>query len=73
VCVDKAYVVLMPTRELESLLPADKFVRIQRSYIINLGKIESTTYDAVTINRVTLPIGRTYKKYFAEFLKRINQ
>jgi DNA-binding LytR/AlgR family response regulator len=70
VCSSKTHLVLMPTRELEELLPVGKFVRIHKSYIVNAGKIGSTSYDSVTVNGNTLPVGKTYKKYFEEFIRK---
>ena len=70
VCTSKTHLVLMPTRELEALLPLGKFVRIHKSYIVNASKITGSSYDSVTINGNALPIGKTYKKYFEEFLKK---
>jgi DNA-binding LytR/AlgR family response regulator len=71
VCTTKSHLILMTTRELEALLPPDRFVRIHKSYIVNADRISTTTYDTVTLNANTLPVGKTYKKYFAEFLRKV--
>lgn len=57
-------------KELGQMIPADLFVRIHQSYIINIKKIESinTVKGIVTIQNEELPIGRSYKK---DFFKRI--
>jgi two-component system, LytTR family, response regulator len=57
----KEYVSKMSTHEIESLLPANHFIRIHRSYIISLSKIESYTAEIVEVNGVSIPIGRGYK------------
>lgn len=41
---------------------ATPFIRIHRSFIINVDKIESFSSDSVIINYSSLPISRTYKK-----------
>jgi len=46
---------------LEEKLPDHKFVRIHRSYIVALDKIESFTAETIGINKEELPIGRLYK------------
>jgi DNA-binding LytR/AlgR family response regulator len=70
VCTTRSHLVLMTTHELEALLPEGRFVRIHKSYIINADRITTTTYDTVTIAGNPLPVGKTYKKYFAEFLRK---
>jgi DNA-binding LytR/AlgR family response regulator len=46
---------------LEELLPEDKFVRIHRSFIVSLSKIEGFHSYAVEVLGKELPIGRNYK------------
>lgn len=46
---------------LEELLPEDKFLRIHRSYIVSIAKIESYQSTAVGVLGQDLPIGRNYK------------
>jgi DNA-binding LytR/AlgR family response regulator len=57
----KEYVSKMSTHEIEALLPANLFMRIHRSYIVSLSKIESYTAEIVEVNGVSIPIGRGYK------------
>jgi DNA-binding LytR/AlgR family response regulator len=46
---------------LEEMLPADSFLRIHRSYIISVNKIDSFNADSIEIARKELPVGRMYK------------
>jgi len=55
---------------MEEVLPKDAFLRIHKSFIINLNKIESFTNNTVEINKKELPIGRLYKN---EALKVLSQ
>lgn len=48
----------------EELLPEDKFVRIHRSFIVALNKIESYLVDTVEVLGQELPVGRHYKDEF---------
>lgn len=57
----KAYVSKMSTHEIESLLPANLFKRIHRSFIVSISKIESYTAEIVEVNGVSIPIGRGYR------------
>jgi len=46
---------------LEEMLPADAFLRIHRSYIVSLNKIDSYNAETIEIAKKELPIGRLYK------------
>jgi len=55
------YISKMSTHEIESLLPAQLFKRIHRSYIISISKIDSYTAEIVEVNGISIPIGRGYR------------
>jgi DNA-binding LytR/AlgR family response regulator len=46
---------------LEEMLPPNEFVRIHKSFIVAINKIESFNADAVEIVKKEIPIGRSYK------------
>lgn len=46
---------------LAELLPADEFLRIHKSYIVAISKIESFNADSIHIAKHELPIGRLFK------------
>jgi DNA-binding LytR/AlgR family response regulator len=46
---------------LEETLPKDAFIRIHRSFIIAVGKIDSYNADTIQIGEKELPIGRLFK------------
>ena len=46
---------------LEEMLPAGKFLRIHKSYIVAVSKIESYNADSIQVAKHELPIGRLYK------------
>ncbi len=54
---------------LEHRLPENKFLRIHRSFLINLQKIEAYSPTAVEIKGKELPIGRSYKNDVAKVLE----
>jgi DNA-binding LytR/AlgR family response regulator len=47
---------------IEAKLPKNRFLRIHRSYIICISKIQSFTHEHITINNKALSISRSYKK-----------
>ena len=51
----------MTTNEMEALLPANSFIRVHRSFIVSINRIESYTADTVQVNGIPLPIGRGYR------------
>jgi DNA-binding LytR/AlgR family response regulator len=55
------YLSKMSTQEIESLLPANLFRRIHRSFIISLNKIDAYTAEDVEVNGVLIPVGRGYR------------
>ena len=61
VTTKKEFISKMSTHEIESLLPANLFKRIHRSFIVSVSKIESYTAEAVDVNGISIPIGRGYK------------
>jgi len=61
VTTKKEYITKMGTHEIESLLPANLFKRIHRSFIVSISKIEAYTADTIEVNGISLPIGRGYR------------
>lgn len=47
---------------LEESLPKDIFIRIHRSFIISINKINSYNADIIHIGNADLPIGRLFKQ-----------
>lgn len=46
--------------EAANLLPADRFVRIHRSYIVAINKIDKVERNQVTINKTVIPVSDAY-------------
>jgi DNA-binding LytR/AlgR family response regulator len=53
---------------LEELLPSDEFLRIHRSYIVSIDKIDSYNTDILEIAKKELPIGRMYRHKVTKIL-----
>lgn len=54
---------------LEETLPSDQFLRIHRSYIVAINKIDAFTAEDVEIGKKELPIGRMYHHEVNKALK----
>jgi len=61
VTTKKEWISKMSTHEIETLLPANLFKRIHRSFIVALQRIDSYTADTVEVNGISIPIGRDYR------------
>src|SRR5690606_16699748 len=55
--------------EVTNSLPVEKFVRVHRSYIVALDKIDKVDRYQVTIDKHTIPVGDAYSKNLAEALR----
>lgn len=60
---------LYSMKYLEDALPSDKFMRVHKSYIVNLDCCTSSTSSSITVNGEPLPIGDTYKKTILNYIK----
>ena len=70
-CDDKErpIVVLLSMKKIEEHLPSSMFMRIHRSFIINLQKISEIKKNHVVIEGdISLPIGDNYKDAFMNYL-----
>ena len=64
----KPLIVLLSMKKMEERLP-NFFMRIHRSYIINLKKIQEVNKNRVIMDRDTwLPIGDNYKEQFQDYI-----
>jgi len=66
----KTIVTKQSISSLEESLPRDAFIRIHRSYIVALAKVESYTAELVEIGRQQLPISRLYRLDVEKVLQR---
>lgn len=65
----KPLVVLLSMKKLEERLPTPTFMRIHRSYIVNLKKIQEVNKNRVIMDADTyLPIGDLYRDAFNDYL-----
>lgn len=56
-------------KHLESTFPADRFMRVHKSYFINLDHIDSASRERVVIGGVEIPVGEKYRKAFYAYLR----
>ena len=63
--VQEPLIVLERLKNLEGMLPAGQFLRVHRSYIVNLSRIRATAAGQITLDDGTyIPIGDSYRDKF---------
>lgn len=64
------HIVYLTMKEMEAGLKADIFIRVHKSYIVNINKVTMMEGNKISIDKVSLPIGLSFKE---QLLKKINQ
>lgn len=59
---------LMNMKAMERMLPASRFIRVHRSYIVSKQKIREIDRNRIVFGDVYIPIGDSYKAAFQEFV-----
>ncbi|HXI00460.1 MAG TPA: response regulator transcription factor [Sphingobacteriaceae bacterium] len=65
-------ITLQNMKKMEEVLPAGKFVRVHKSYIISLDKIESIERSRIFISDKIIPIGDTHREHFFKLIETKN-
>ncbi|MDO8896806.1 MAG: LytTR family DNA-binding domain-containing protein [Bacteroidales bacterium] len=69
VTTEKTIMTLQTFKDLEDLLPTDKFCRVHNSYLVSIEKIEKIERNRIQIQKKLIPISHSYSKHF---FKKIN-
>jgi len=62
------FITLQTMKQLEETLPHNRFVRVHKSFIIALDKINSIERQEINISNRIVPIGLTYQEQFFKLL-----
>ena len=65
---DKPILSLNTIKVLEQKLPEEHFMRVHRSYIVNLDKIDTIERGRIVFGKVYIPVSDQYKDKFQQFL-----
>lgn len=66
---DKSFDTRVNISEVSEQLPKEKFLRIHRSFIVAIDKINAFSATSVEINGSSIPIGRSYREIAQQALK----
>lgn len=64
------HIVYLTMKEIEAGLKADIFIRVHKSYIVNINKVTMMEGNKITVDKTSLPIGSSFKE---TLLKKVNQ
>ncbi len=68
----KFILTLISMQHMADKLPSDLFVRVHRSYIVSISKIEKVEKNRVVIADKWIPVGNSYKDLLSDALGQIN-
>jgi len=69
---DSKIMTLLNFRQMEELLDPQKFVRVHKSYIISIDKIDYIESNTIKIKNKLVPVSSTYKVAFYNMLNKKN-
>jgi DNA-binding LytR/AlgR family response regulator len=65
---DKPILSLNSMKSLEQKLPEEKFMRVHRSFIVNLDRIDTIERSRIIFGKTYIPVSDQYKDKFQEYL-----
>jgi DNA-binding LytR/AlgR family response regulator len=65
---EKPVLSLMSLKSLEEKLPSERFMRVHRSFIVNLKEVQTIERSRIIFDKIYIPISDQYKEKFQEFL-----
>jgi DNA-binding LytR/AlgR family response regulator len=60
-------------KNMEEILPSEEFIRVHRSFIVPVHRLDSWTSYAVTVKDKEIPVGRTYRKTVLNLLANMRE
>lgn len=66
----RAIISLITMKSLEGKLPADQFMRVHRSYIVNLDQIRTIERRRIVFGDTRIPVSDQYREAFDAFVKK---
>jgi DNA-binding LytR/AlgR family response regulator len=69
---DKTILTLNSLKKIQEILPDNRFVRVHRSFIVALPKIDSIQRSRIVIGKTFVPVGENYKSSFKDVIGAIN-
>jgi DNA-binding LytR/AlgR family response regulator len=64
----KPVMTLLSMKKIEQKLPSSRFMRVHRSYIVNLDKITTIEKSRIVFDKEYIPVSEQYKETFQKFI-----
>lgn len=61
---EKKIMTLQNFKSIEDILPKDNFMRVHKSYLVAIDKVESIERNRIKIQKMYIPISETYREIF---------
>lgn len=65
---EKPITTLIRLKNMEEQLPKNRFMRVHRSFIVNLEKVKVIDRNRIVFDKVYIPVGDQYKDVFQSFI-----
>lgn len=65
---DTPVMTLMSMKKIEEFLPNDRFLRVHRSFIVNLEKITTIERNRIVFGKKYIPVSDQYKEKFRQYI-----
>ena len=65
---DPPVMTLMSMKKIEEFLPEDKFLRVHRSFIVNLSQITTVERNRIVFGKKYIPVSDQYKEKFRHYI-----
>jgi two-component system LytT family response regulator len=65
---EKPITTLIRLKNMEEQLPKSRFMRVHRSFIVNLDKVKVIDRNRIVFDKVYIPVGDQYKDAFQAFI-----
>lgn len=69
---EKTILTLNSLKKIQEILPESNFVRVHRSFIVSLSKIDSIQRNRIVIGKTFVPVGENYKNAFKDIITSAN-
>lgn len=68
---DKEYLITLPLKAFSEKLAAEQFLRVHRSFMVNLSKVDELAEEYVVIGKKMIPVSKNYREEVARRLRTI--
>ncbi|RYF48854.1 MAG: response regulator transcription factor [Cytophagaceae bacterium] len=66
---DARIITLQTMKQMQEQVPGDQFIRVHKSFLVNISKIDSVERNRIFMGKTIIPIGDSYRDSFYQRLK----